>query len=384
MFKHFKFVTSAVLALMLTLMVAGLVSASTVYKTPSYGSAVVDGNSGEWNLTNDWFADMCGGFDCGSHPTTSKLYLRYECSTQTVYALVKVQAGHTMDPTSSDDAWIAVNLISNKVVSKTSGNNGVPPDFAWLSTNDGYEASFSAAAYGSSFTLKAHINVDGGQTSGSTWVGVKVACTSASTTRSGNLNNTSITPGTPISDTMYLTATAQTSGCDSSPSSTTSSDCGSIAPNATSSGGTTIQLAGTVQFYYCASLNIAVTPDCNTATLYAIGSPVAVTPSGPSGGKVFGTASSINVAFNSGGQYCFKAVFTPSSGSPYSGVSETNQLLTGGRAECILVSAPTAVTVSSFEATNQPAMTTDASIFGLSLAGLLALGGVALIVWRKQ
>ncbi len=182
----------------------------------------------------------------------------------------------------------------------------------------------------------------------------------ASTQRSGNLGNTSITPGTPISDTMYLTSTTRVSSADAA-----------------------VDIAGTVQFYYCASLNIAVTPDCNTATLYAIGSPVTVSAS-TSGSLKLASASSINVAFNSGGQYCFKAVFTPAVSNSYSGIAETNQLLTGGRAECILVSAPTAVTVSSFEATSQPAMAADLSTLGLGLAGLLALGGVALIVWRKK
>ncbi|MBI5877673.1 MAG: hypothetical protein HZB53_08490 [Chloroflexi bacterium] len=350
MLKHFKFVMGAALSLIVTLMLAGMVSAAP---NPTYGYAVVDGNSSEWTLANDFFSNMCTAFDC-SKPTTAKLYLRYDCSTQTMYALVKVQPGSTLDSTSGNDAWIAVNTISNKVVSQSSGNNGVAPDFAWLTTNNGFEASFPAASYGTSFTLKAHINVNSGNTSGTPgFVQVTIACPSisASTTRSGNLANNNIEPGTKISDTLYLTGTLST------------------------------PLAGTVQFYYCAGTLLTL-PNCNTDPLTAIGSPVSVA-AGTNGGFQTGTASSNNVSFGVG-SYCFKAVFTPAAGSPYPGVSETNQLDTGGRAECIRVSGATAVTMSSFEATSTPALATDGMLAGLSLAGMLALGGVALAAWRKR
>ncbi|MBI5876193.1 MAG: hypothetical protein HZB53_00965 [Chloroflexi bacterium] len=352
MVKQFKLATGAALAFVLTLMLAGMVSAAA--PNPTYGSAVVDGNRGEWNLTSDFFSNMCTAFDC-SKPTTAKLYLRYDCSTQTMYALVKVQPGSTLDSTSTNDAWLAVNTISNKVVSKSSGNNGTPPDFAWLSTNDGYEASFSAASYGTSFNIKAHINVNGGNTSGTPgFVSVSIACPSirASTTRSGNLANNNVAPGTKISDTLFLTGTL-------------------AAP-----------IAGTVQFYYCAGTLVTL-PNCNSDPLTAIGSPVNVT-AGTNGGLQVAKASSANTSFGAG-SYCFKAVFTPASGSPYPSVSETNQLDTGGRAECIRVSGATAVMVSSFEASSTPAaLDGDLALAGMGLAGMLALGGVALAAWRKR
>ena len=63
---------------------------------PTYGTAVVDGDISEWDLTDDYFAAMGEGFD----PVTkhaSDLYLRYDCSTQTLYELVTTVDGYTLD-----------------------------------------------------------------------------------------------------------------------------------------------------------------------------------------------------------------------------------------------------------------------------------------------
>ncbi|MBI5876194.1 MAG: hypothetical protein HZB53_00970 [Chloroflexi bacterium] len=201
----------------------------------------------------------------------------------------------------------------------------------------------------SSVTVSTSNQVTGGEVEDYKF---SVPLLTATTTRSGNLNNNNITPGTKISDTVYLTATNSST-----------------------------PIAGAVQFYYCQG-TIVTLPNCSTDPLTAIGSPVSVT-AGTNGGKQVATASSANVSFGSG-SYCFKAVFTPAGGSPYPSASETNQLDTGGRAECIRVSGATAVTVSSFEASSTLALATDGTLAGLGLAGVLALGGVALLVWRKR
>lgn len=137
---------------------------------PSPGTAVVDGNYGEWNLVNDFFANM---YRAGNptKPLESKLYLRYDCTTHTVFALC-LKAG--TDPIIADpnpeQNWIAINNQNNKVVSGTTGNDGIPPDFEFinivaptppdtLTFADGWEASFPLAE--GSYTLIAHAEVLG-------------------------------------------------------------------------------------------------------------------------------------------------------------------------------------------------------------------------------
>jgi len=149
--------------------------ASAVPPQPSAGTAVVDGHYEEWNLTADFFADM---YQAGKtdKPLESKLYLRYDCASGTMYALVLVQPGIAgyIDP-SAIDAWIAIDAINHKVLNQLVGNDGIPPDFAWVGPGFdgtsshvlGYEASFRIS-HGTHFII-AHIDVlDGGQQTSAT------------------------------------------------------------------------------------------------------------------------------------------------------------------------------------------------------------------------
>jgi hypothetical protein len=130
----------------------------------------VDGNPGEWDLTNDFFANM---YRAGNptKPLESKLYLRYDCITHVVYALC-LKAG--TDPIIADpnpeQNWLAINTQSNKVVTGLSGNDGIPPDFEFINTvaptppdtltfADGWEASFPLGE--GSYTLIGHAEVLG-------------------------------------------------------------------------------------------------------------------------------------------------------------------------------------------------------------------------------
>jgi uncharacterized repeat protein (TIGR01451 family) len=140
----------------------------------SYGGAyAVDGTYSEWNLTNDFYSDMYRAFRTDK-PVESKLYLHYDCQNKVMYALVLV-TGNVIGLKQVSDAWIAIDGISNKVVSGSTGDNGTAPDFSWVSigydgnTNHvmGYEASFPLTE--ASHRIIAHIEVfdDGeAQTSG--------------------------------------------------------------------------------------------------------------------------------------------------------------------------------------------------------------------------
>lgn len=161
-----------------------MLSLSTVYAAAPYtsiGTAVVDGNSGEWNLANDFFANMTrAGIVDANHPLESKAYLRYDPGAQILYVLVLTE---TEIPAivSAGEAWAAINEISNKVFTGASVNDANQPNFAWVGQGydgnsnhaKGYEASFSLAP--GDYEIILHIEVfDDGETQTSATAGLKV------------------------------------------------------------------------------------------------------------------------------------------------------------------------------------------------------------------
>src|SRR5205809_2852194 len=143
---------------------------------PTYGTANVDGNSGEWNLVQDFFSLM---YRAGnpSKPVESRAYLRYNCTTQTMYVLVLMEPNSVgyIDP-NAQTAWVAINAQNNKLVTENSGDDGIPPDFEWIGQGydgnpqhvRGYEASFPLAP--GSYNIIFHVDVidpSGAQTSAS-------------------------------------------------------------------------------------------------------------------------------------------------------------------------------------------------------------------------
>jgi hypothetical protein len=162
--------------LLLVLSLSTVLAAAASPPEPTYGTAVVGGGYDEWDLNADFFANM---YEAGQSDKDlmSKLYLRYDCATETVYALVLAkEEGFTPDQT-ADNAWIRITELGNApVVDGNSGNDGTPPDFAW--TYDGadlvgYEASFSLAP--GTYEIEAHINVNGGRTSSTGKSGNRIA-----------------------------------------------------------------------------------------------------------------------------------------------------------------------------------------------------------------
>jgi hypothetical protein len=144
--------------------------------TPTYGTANMDGNSGEWNLVQDFFSLM---YRAGNptKPVESRAYLRYNCTTQTMYVLVLMEPNSIgyIDP-NAQTAWVAINAQNNKVVTENSGDDGIPPDFQWIGQGydgnpqhvRGYEASFPLAP--GSYNIIFHVDVidpSGAQTSAS-------------------------------------------------------------------------------------------------------------------------------------------------------------------------------------------------------------------------
>jgi hypothetical protein len=114
-------------------------------------------------------------------PLESKLYLRYDCLTQTMYALcLREPADPIVAYPDPQQNWIAINSQANKLVSGLDQPaNASPPDFAYynlfgptppdsLTYADGWEASFQIAP--GSYNIIAHAEVfqGTGQTSATT------------------------------------------------------------------------------------------------------------------------------------------------------------------------------------------------------------------------
>ena len=145
--------------------------------TPTYGTANVDGNSGEWNLAQDFYTLMYRAGD-PTKQVESKGYLRYDCATMTMYVLVLMEPNSVgyIDP-NAQTAWVAINAQNNKVVTENSGDDGIPPEFQWIDRGydgnqqhmRGYEGSFPLDEPGS-YTIIFHVDVidaSGAQTSAS-------------------------------------------------------------------------------------------------------------------------------------------------------------------------------------------------------------------------
>lgn len=118
---------------------------------PSAGSATVDGDPSEWSLGADHFATM----GANGHPDWGNLYLRYDCDSETLYALVLAADGRKVQQTRPEEAYLRLDG-SGKLVSGESG------DFAWVNGDgelaDGYEAAGSVPP--GAHTLRAHVLID--------------------------------------------------------------------------------------------------------------------------------------------------------------------------------------------------------------------------------
>lgn len=146
-----------------TVLLSALIApAAALAASPSEGSATVDGATGDWSFGADFFANMTPG-GSGSN-VLAKLYLRYDCDAEVLYALVLAEDGQKIlqeDPTGDagdlTESYLQVDG-SGKAVHGGSGNNGTPPDFAFVDPDgdvaDGFEASASLEP--GSHTLRAH------------------------------------------------------------------------------------------------------------------------------------------------------------------------------------------------------------------------------------
>lgn len=134
------------------LLLSALLAPTTMAAQPNAGSATVDGATGDWSLGADFFANMT---DAG-HPDAAvraKLYLKYDCDSETLFALVLAQNGEQVRQQRTDEAYIMID--GEKVIDSSHGQ------FAWVNGDgelaDGFEGGADLAA--GSYTLRAHVLV---------------------------------------------------------------------------------------------------------------------------------------------------------------------------------------------------------------------------------
>ncbi len=120
--------------------------------TPNEGSATVDGAIGDWSLSADFFVDMTAGGVAG-RPVRAKLYLKYDCDTEVLYALVLAQGDEKARQTRPDEAYI--NIDGQQKIQDDPAHG----QFAWVNGDgtlaDGFEGSTPLAP--GSHTLRAHV-----------------------------------------------------------------------------------------------------------------------------------------------------------------------------------------------------------------------------------
>ena len=154
--------SAASIAAGVVLLSALIAPTAALAASPSEGSATVDGATGDWSLGADFFANMTPG-GSGS-AVLAKLYLRYDCDAEVLYALVLAEDGEKIlqkDPTGSADDYTESYIQidgSGKAVHGGSGNNGTPPDFEFVNPDGDVASGFEASASlePGSHTLRAH------------------------------------------------------------------------------------------------------------------------------------------------------------------------------------------------------------------------------------
>jgi len=134
------------------LLLSALLAPATLAASPNEGSATVDGATGDWSLGADFFADMT---DAG-HPDAdvrAKLYLKYDCDSEKLFALVLAQGEEQVRQERTDEAYVMID--GAKVIDHAHGQ------FAWVNGDgtlaDGFEGAAELAP--GSYTLRAHVLV---------------------------------------------------------------------------------------------------------------------------------------------------------------------------------------------------------------------------------
>src|SRR4029078_6554492 len=119
---------------------------------------VIDGSEADWDAPA---LDFLSPIDEAGDPTKrvlASLYGRYDCGTGTFYVLVRSVPLWAILPSNADN-YVKLGQ-TQKLVDGNSGNNGIPPDFAYIG-GQAWEASFQLApgSYLGDGALNVHAEV---------------------------------------------------------------------------------------------------------------------------------------------------------------------------------------------------------------------------------
>ena len=133
--------------LVLCLLPVAVSAADPNASEPTYNGATVDGNPGEWDLNADFFANMYRTGDTGKS-VFSKLYLRYDCNTSTLYILL-LPDNNQVPPVpinilvKPDEVF--VNIDGAEYVNGNLDNDSITPDFQWITPIGMYASGWEAS-----------------------------------------------------------------------------------------------------------------------------------------------------------------------------------------------------------------------------------------------
>lgn len=147
------------LALLLTAIVASSPLVTAAAPVPSSGVAVVDGKINEWNLEADFFTNMYLSGQSEDNIILSKLYLRYDLITHTLFVLVLTADNSITMIIDKKNQVETYFKIGNEIkVSSPESEN-----FKWVNPDSkgqyamGFEASFTLLP--GTYDILVHANV---------------------------------------------------------------------------------------------------------------------------------------------------------------------------------------------------------------------------------
>ncbi len=155
----------------IAMMIGMAMPALAAYPEPAHGTADVDGNPDEWDLNLDFFAEM---HEAGKPDKDwlSSVYLRYDCTSGALYVLVLAENGYEIMANKPEDNWVKIyDIRPSPLVDGHSGDDGTPPDFAWVNRSgnvaEGWEASITLVP-GTYKELEVHAQIVGDGNDGRT------------------------------------------------------------------------------------------------------------------------------------------------------------------------------------------------------------------------
>jgi hypothetical protein len=148
----------------------------------TYGPITIDGNYGDWgeSLTSGWSWNLL--FEDGDNLKfiLAHVYLRYDCSTQTMYVFIwpvsRLSDRYVpsfVHATRTGANWASLDGSAAKVFTDMSGTDGTPPDFEYWNFDDnklpvdgaaGFEASFTMAPGSHTLRVQTEMYRDGWRT----------------------------------------------------------------------------------------------------------------------------------------------------------------------------------------------------------------------------